>query len=103
MVDYSYGNGDVRYGGVSRIMVENNPDWFERLEGPKVEWRISHPGTGEPLTCASFDEAMDKWFEGFNVPYLVVDCEVEDAFDSLERVKRYFRDRYLRGKGRNEG
>lgn len=36
-------------------------------------WEIQHPGTLEKVKCATFNEAMDKWFEGFNIPVLVVD------------------------------
>ena len=53
-------------------------------------WEIPHPGTLEKLKCATFNEAMDKWFEGFNIPVLVVDGVREDFSKACERVKRYY-------------
>lgn len=53
-------------------------------------WEIAHPGTGERLTCPTFAEAMDKWFEGFNIPVLVVGGVREDFQESIDRVTRYY-------------
>lgn len=53
-------------------------------------WEIPHPGTLEKLKCATFAEAMGKWFEGFNIPVLVVDGVREDFKKSCERVRRYY-------------
>ena len=52
-------------------------------------WEIPHPGTLEKLKCATFNEAMDKWFEGFNIPVLVVDGVREDFSKACDRVRRY--------------
>lgn len=58
-------------------------------DAPEKQWKIRHPGTGEPLTCASFEEAMSKWFEGFNIPVLFTN-ETPEAFETAnERVKKY--------------
>lgn len=63
----------------------------ERLKLPAIsKWIISHPGDGEPITCASFEEAMEKWFEGFNIPVLVVDGNTESFKVSYQRVQDYF-------------
>lgn len=53
-------------------------------------WEIPHPGTLEKLKCATFTEAMDKWFEGFNIPVLVVDGVREDFAKACDRVKCYY-------------
>jgi hypothetical protein len=53
-------------------------------------WEIPHPGTGELVECQSFSEAMEKWFEGYNIPVLVVDGVREDFIKSVERVNRYY-------------
>lgn len=53
-------------------------------------WEIPHPGTLEKVKCATFTEAMDKWFEGFNIPVLVVDGVREDFSKACDRVKRYY-------------
>ncbi len=53
-------------------------------------WEIPHPGTLEKVKCATFNEAMDKWFEGFNIPVLVVDGVREDFSKACDRVKRYY-------------
>jgi len=52
-------------------------------------WEIPHPGTLEKITCTTFSEAMDKWFEGFNIPVLVVDGVYEDFSKACSRVDRY--------------
>jgi hypothetical protein len=52
-------------------------------------WEIPHPGTLEKLRCDTLKEAMDKWFEGFNIPVLVVDG-VRESFDAAcFRVSKY--------------
>ena len=53
--------------------------WFE----------IPHPGTLAPIRCATLKEAMEKWFEGFNIPVLVVDGVREEFSNSCERARRY--------------
>ena len=53
-------------------------------------WEIQHPGTLEKVKCATFNEAMDKWFEGFNIPVLVVDGVREDFLKACDRVRRYY-------------
>jgi hypothetical protein len=61
--------------------------------GPDSElgawWEIPHPGTGEAVRCVTFAEAMEKWFEGFNIPILVVDGTKEDFETSCARVHHY--------------
>jgi hypothetical protein len=59
-------------------------DWFGAW------WEIPHPGTLEKIKCATFNEAMDKWFEGFNIPVLLVDGVREDFSKACERVRRYY-------------
>ena len=53
-------------------------------------WEIVHPGTLEKIRCTTFDEAMNEWFEGFNIPILVVDGVPEDFSKSYNRVVQYF-------------
>jgi len=51
-------------------------------------WKIRHPGNNNMvMTCKSFKEAMDKWFEGFNIPYKVVDGVKESHEESYVRVQ----------------
>lgn len=59
----------------------------------KIEWLIRHPGGGHYISCSSFDEAMDKWFEGFNIPTKVVNDVPEPFEDSNRRVTEYFKNR----------
>jgi hypothetical protein len=51
-----------------------------------VIWVIFHPGTGEKQFCDSFEECMETWFEGFNIP---IKFEAEDFKTSHNRVKEY--------------
>ena len=55
------------------------------------EWIIRHPGTGEPEKCDTFEECMDKWFEGFNVPFLYTNGVRESFEDANKRVIEYFK------------
>ena len=57
----------------------------------EVKWLIRHPGRAYRIECASFDEAMDEWFEGFNVPMKIVNGVPESFEDSYRRVKDYFK------------
>lgn len=55
----------------------------------KIVWVIRHPGGMGHLDCETFEEAMTKWFEGFNIPIKTLDGKPE-AFDvSSARVGRY--------------
>jgi len=56
----------------------------------KKEWVIRHPGTGEKLVRETFEECMEKDFEGFNLPFLFINGEREPFEDANERVKNYF-------------
>jgi len=56
----------------------------------KTEWKIPHPGTAEWLTCESFQDAFDRWFEGHNIPRLVVDGKMEPFAVSHKRVEDYY-------------
>jgi hypothetical protein len=47
--------------------------YAEKITG----WVIRHPGTGVPIVCSTFEECMDKWFEGFNVPVLHIEGRQE--------------------------
>lgn len=57
--------------------------------GSETWWEIPHPGTLEKVRCSTFAEAMEKWFEGFNIPALVVDGVREDFSKSCDRVRHY--------------
>ena len=54
------------------------------------EWKISHPGTRELITVESFEQAMDKWFEGFNPPRLLLNGAMESFTMSHKRVEEYY-------------
>lgn len=53
------------------------------------EWRILCPETSVLLKMKTFEECMDKWFEGFNVPIKYTDGEAESFEESNTRVKEY--------------
>jgi hypothetical protein len=55
-----------------------------------IEWYICHPGSGEPMKVESFEIAMDKWFEGFNLPHKYTNGICESVDESYKRVKEYF-------------
>lgn len=38
----------------------------------KVKWVIRHPSQNHDIECASFEECMDKYFEGYNLPYQIL-------------------------------
>lgn len=59
----------------------------------EVKWLIRRPGESYHVTCSSFEEAMDKWFEGFNIPTKVVNGVPESFEDSHKRVEGYFKSR----------
>lgn len=62
-------------------------------EEMEVKWIIGHPGTGEPIECESFDFAMDKWFEGFNIPFRFENGVREDFAIACARVKIKLREK----------
>lgn len=45
-----------------------------------VRWVISHPGLSYLKECSSFEECMEKWFEGFNIPYKI-ENNVQEPFE----------------------
>ena len=47
----------------------------------------THPGTGQPQITLTFEEAMQKWFEGFNPPVRVENGQPEKFDDALKRVR----------------
>jgi DNA-binding phage protein len=53
-------------------------------------WWIPHPGTLQWQKCESFEQAMDKWFEGFNLPRLVENGHMEDIEAANARVRRFY-------------
>ena len=53
-------------------------------------WWIPHPGTLKWTSCNCLDEAMDKWFEGFNIPRLVYGGKMEGLHAANGRVADYF-------------
>jgi len=55
----------------------------------EVKWIIPHPGTLEAIDVESFEVAMSKWYEGFNVPRMVLDGVVEDFSVSHARLMAY--------------
>lgn len=51
-------------------------------------WETPHPGTRKIEITASFEEAMEKWFEGYNLPkYRSSDGEIDSFETDYERVK----------------
>lgn len=53
-------------------------------------WWISSPGTLLPIQLKSFEEGMERYFEGFNPPYLVANGMVEPMQRSSARVSEYY-------------
>lgn len=66
----------------------------------EISWAIKHPSMdGNTMFCDTFEQCMDEWFEGFNLPYKIVNGERESFEESNKRVKEYFKnDNYLRKK-----
>ncbi len=62
-----------------------------------IMWMIRHPGNGSELYCETFEECMDKWFEGFNVPFKEVNGVREKIEDAMGRVSQYFGKRKVNG------
>jgi hypothetical protein len=58
---------------------------------PKETWIMPHPGTGELISVDSFKIAMDKYFEGFNIPRQVIGGRVEPFEHSYDRVTEYYK------------
>ena len=59
----------------------------------KQQWSIISLGTGMPIICDSFQECYEKYFEGFNLPYLMVDGEREKFESAYARVSLYHKTR----------
>ena len=53
-------------------------------------WWVPHPGTLAWIRTATFEEALDKWFEGFNLPRLVTGGQMEPLAKANERVCLHF-------------
>lgn len=67
---------------------ETSPEGSSACSG----WVIPHPGSLEPVECASFEEAMERWFEGFNIPRRRLPDGTLESFDvGYARVGRYLR------------
>lgn len=49
---------------------------------------IRHPGGDGYVVATSFQEAMEKWFEGSNPPMRVLEIEPLEA--ATARVRRHF-------------
>ena len=49
-------------------------------------WWIPHPGTLEWTACVSFDEAISKYYEGFNLPRMVNGGIMESIADASRRI-----------------
>ena len=52
-------------------------------------WMITHPGTGEPIICMTFDECMIHWFEGFNLPRACTIAVTDTDEEAYKRVREY--------------
>jgi hypothetical protein len=58
---------------------------------PKHQWCIQHPGDlNKIVPCDSFEQAMDKYFEGYNLPFLEIDGRREAFAVSNARVNAYY-------------
>lgn len=55
-------------------------------------WETPHPGNGKIIITSKFEEAMESWFEGFNLPRYVNGAGERDDFETAyHRVKKYLR------------
>jgi hypothetical protein len=50
-----------------------------------------------PIYCELFEEAMEKYFEGYNPPFLVIDQQAEDFTTSIKRVNQYLKKKQTTG------
>lgn len=66
---------------------------IDEIDKSHDKWTIRHPGEGYDIECPSFEWAMDKWFEGFNVPYKVINGKLESTDSARKRVSEYFDNR----------
>ena len=57
------------------------------------QWSIISLEDGTPIVCESFRECYEKYFEGFNLPYLMVDGEREQFEFAYARVAIYHKTR----------
>lgn len=57
---------------------------------PVVMWRIAHPGTGVPIDCTTFEDAM-QWFEGHNTPFKITDGVAEPMSGATARIRAIYR------------
>lgn len=55
-------------------------------------YMISHPGTGNPV-FGEFEELMEKYFEGYNIPRLYRCVESEEFNVSIKRVETWLRNK----------
>ncbi len=62
----------------------------------KVEWKIPHPGTLKPIIIDSFEEGMDKYFEGFNLPVKITGGVKEAHQESYRRVSDFINNKNKR-------
>jgi hypothetical protein len=52
---------------------------------------IQHPGDlRDVMIVASYQEAMKKWFEGYNLPIVVENGRIETFSESHDRVTKYY-------------
>ena len=67
---------------------------IRRKKDPTISWEIRHPGdTQRIMTCKTFEDAMDAWFEGFNLPYKVTNGKRESFDSARSRVDMYYEQR----------
>jgi len=65
----------------------------------KTTFVIKHPGTGERIENVTLEEAMDKYYEGFNPPIKKYpDDSVESTEQAMKRIKHFKnRESWLKG------
>ncbi|HEY0087808.1 MAG TPA: hypothetical protein VGB37_03135 [Candidatus Lokiarchaeia archaeon] len=63
------------------------------------KWQIRHPGTSEWIFCDSFKQAYE-WFEGFNMPRLIINGKMESIELSIQRIENFLNKKGLTNKNR---
>jgi len=85
---------EVKAYKVNGQLYENHEEARKALEflTPK-RWKIRHPGTGEIFHfVGTFKEVMTKWFEGWNVPFLITDGKTDEDFSaSYSRISEFLK------------
>lgn len=82
--------GDCERHGALREFIKDAKRVLENIKPPVAShYAIPHPGTLEEIKCPTFEDAM-RFYEGFNIPVLVINGQREHFDNSRQRVSEYY-------------